>query len=82
MAVSDAIERAVKLHGSEAKLGKAAGGFSQNAIWQAKRRNRISPELAIGIHRATNGEVPASETRPDLWSRPEDVPLAPEQVAS
>jgi len=74
MTVSDAIEQAVALLGSEAKLGRAAGGFSQNAIWQAKRRNRISPELALGIHWATRGEVSASDLRPDLWSTPESVP--------
>lgn len=74
MTVSDAIERAVTILGSEAKLGRAAGGFSQNAIWQAKTRNRISPELALGIHRATAGKVSASELRPDLWKSPEHVP--------
>jgi len=74
MTVSDAIERAVKIVGSEAKLGQAAGGFSQNAVWQAKRRNRISPELALGIHRATDGEVCASELRPDIWATPDAVP--------
>lgn len=74
MTVSDAIERAVKKLGSEAKLGQAAGGFSQNAVWQAKRRNRISPELALGIHRATSGEVAASDLRPDLWATSESVP--------
>lgn len=78
MTVSDAIERAVAIVGSEAKLGKAAGGFSQNAIWQAKRRGKISAELAIGIHRATKGDVPASLMRPDLWARPEDVPATSE----
>ncbi len=86
MTVSDAIERAVAIVGSEAKLGKAAGGFSQNAIWQAKRRNRISPELALGIHRATGGEVSASELRPDIWTSADSVPATseaePEVIAS
>jgi len=61
------IERAIRHCGSEAKLGKAAGGFSQNAVWQAKRRGRVSPELALGIDRATAGEIKASDLRPDLW---------------
>jgi DNA-binding transcriptional regulator YdaS (Cro superfamily) len=83
MTVTAAIEEAVAIAGSEAKLGEAAGGFSQNAVWQAKRRNRISPELALGIHRATSGRVPASRLRPDLWPTPAHVPsFAPEQAGA
>jgi DNA-binding transcriptional regulator YdaS (Cro superfamily) len=74
MTVRALIEKAIGLAESEAKLGKAAGGFSQNAIWQAKRRGRVSPELALGIHKATQGRVSASELRPDLWASPKDVP--------
>ena len=65
--VRDLIEKAIKHCGSEAKLGKAAGGFSQNAIWQAKRRGTVSPKLALGIDRATDGGIKASQLRPDLW---------------
>lgn len=72
--VRQLIEKAVEKVGSEAELGKKAGGFSQNAIWQAKRRNSVTAEMALGIHRATDGEVPASDLRPDLWAKPEDVP--------
>lgn len=83
MTVTSAIEEAVALVGSEAKLGEAAGGFSQNAIWQAKRKNRISSELALGVHRATNGIVSASRLRPDLWPTPAHVPsFAPEQAGA
>jgi DNA-binding transcriptional regulator YdaS (Cro superfamily) len=79
MTVTAAIEEAVAIVGSEAKLGEAAGGFSQNAIWQAKRRNRVSDKLALGIHRATNGRVSASRLRPDLWPTAAHVPpFAPE----
>lgn len=83
MTVTSAIEEAVALVGSEAKLGEAAGGFSQNAIWQAKRKNRISSELALGVHRATNGIVSASRLRPDLWPTPAHVPsFAPEHAGA
>ncbi len=76
------IERAITLAGgSEAKLADKIG-FSQPAVHKAKKTGRAGPRLALAIHRFSNGEVPASELRPDLWSRPEDVPLAPEQVAS
>ena len=74
MDVKDHIAKAVEQLGSQAKLGRAAGNFSQNAIHQPMKRNSVSPELALGIHRATKGAVPASELRPDLWERPEDVP--------
>lgn len=67
MTVRSLIEKAIEHCGSEAKLGEAAGGFSQNAVWQAKKRGRVSAELALGIDRATKGEIKASQLRPDLW---------------
>ncbi|MCC7047177.1 MAG: helix-turn-helix domain-containing protein [Alphaproteobacteria bacterium] len=71
--VRDLIEKAIRIVGSEAKLGAAAGGYSQNAIWQAKRRGTITPELAAGIDRATNGAVRKSDLRPDIWPHEERV---------
>jgi DNA-binding transcriptional regulator YdaS (Cro superfamily) len=68
-----AIERAIEIAGSEAKLGEGTG-FSQVAINKAKRRNSVSPEMALAIHRFTSGRVPASTLRPDLWNSPNDVP--------
>jgi DNA-binding transcriptional regulator YdaS (Cro superfamily) len=35
----------------------------------------VSPQQAIAIHRATRGAVPGSALRPDLWCRPEHVPV-------
>lgn len=66
------LQKAVRLFGSEEKLSRAAG-FSQNAINQAKKRGRISAELAVGIERATNGEIPRWQIRPDLWDAPSDA---------
>jgi DNA-binding transcriptional regulator YdaS (Cro superfamily) len=37
----------------------------------------LSAEVALALHAATNGAVPGSEARPDLWTSPEHVPLAP-----
>lgn len=62
------ISRAILIAGSEAKLGRAAG-VSQNAIWQAKRRGRVSAELAVAIERATAGLVSRAELRPDLFAQ-------------
>jgi hypothetical protein len=50
---------------------------TQPAISKAKRQGKISARLALAMHRATNGRVPASELRPDLWRSPENVPVTP-----
>jgi DNA-binding transcriptional regulator YdaS (Cro superfamily) len=73
------IERAIKLAGSEAKLGKSIG-FSQVSINKAKRRGSVSAEMALAIHRFCNGEISASDLRPDLWRTPDDVPLTPRKL--
>lgn len=73
MDVRDHIQEAVKRAGSEAKLGEATG-YSQNGIWQAIRRGRVSPKMALAIHRFTQGDVPASSLRPDLWPTAQHVP--------
>lgn len=69
-----AVARAVALAGSQDKLA-AACGVTQVAISRANTRGRVSPQLAIAIHRATGGAVPGSLLRPDLWRRPQDVPI-------
>jgi DNA-binding transcriptional regulator YdaS (Cro superfamily) len=48
---------------------------TQPAISKAKLQGRVSARLALAMHRATDGRVPASELRPDLWRSPENVPL-------
>jgi DNA-binding transcriptional regulator YdaS (Cro superfamily) len=74
MDTAAAFARAIRLAGSEGKLA-AATGYSQVAINKARRRGAVSPEMALAVHRATGGAVPASALRPDLWARPQDVPL-------
>jgi DNA-binding transcriptional regulator YdaS (Cro superfamily) len=75
MDTAAAFARAIRLAGSEGKLA-AATGYSQVAINKARRRGAVSPEMALAVHRSTGGAVPASALRPDLWARPQDVPLA------
>jgi DNA-binding transcriptional regulator YdaS (Cro superfamily) len=70
-----AFTRAIRLAGSEAKLA-AAIGCSQVAINKARRRGTVSAEMALAVHRFSAGAVPASALRPDLWARPQDVPVA------
>jgi DNA-binding transcriptional regulator YdaS (Cro superfamily) len=60
------IEAAITIAGSEAKLGTLAG-YSQNAIWYAKRNGRVSAELANAIDRATKGAIQKSQLRPDIF---------------
>src|SRR5258708_37592223 len=75
MNTSVAFARAIRIAGSECKLA-AATGYSQVAINKARRRGSVSPRMALAVHRFTGGAVPASALRPDLWARPQDVPVA------
>lgn len=63
---TELLEAAITIAGSEAKLGKLTG-YSQNAIWRAKRAGRVSAEMAAAIHRATNGAVRRQVLRPDIY---------------
>lgn len=66
MTITAAFRRAVALAGSESKLSRATG-YSQPAINKARRKGRVSAELAIAIERATKGAVSRHELRPDLF---------------
>src|SRR5437868_4514750 len=68
------LERAIRMAGSESKLGREIG-YSQVAINKAKRRGQVSPAMALAVHRFTQGLVSASALRPDLWTRRQDVPM-------
>jgi hypothetical protein len=71
MQVREHIEQAIQSAGSEAKLGEATG-YSQHAIWRAKHRGSVTPEMALRFHRA--GFISASKLRPDLWPTDAHVP--------
>jgi DNA-binding transcriptional regulator YdaS (Cro superfamily) len=73
MAIRTHIEKAIRLAGSETKLANATG-YSQHAIWQAKHKGAVSAEMALAIHHALRGRVPASRLRPDLWASAKAVP--------
>jgi DNA-binding transcriptional regulator YdaS (Cro superfamily) len=74
MDAAAAFERAIRIAGSQCKLA-AATGYSQVAIAKARRRGAVSPAMALAVHRATGAAVSASALRPDLWARPQDVPV-------
>jgi len=60
------MERAIAIFGSEAKLGEAIG-YTQHAVWRAKRSGRPSAEMAVAIDLATNGIVSRYALRPDVF---------------
>jgi DNA-binding transcriptional regulator YdaS (Cro superfamily) len=67
------IDRAIELAGGQAALARATH-LSQPLINKAKKTGRAGPRLALAIHHFSAGAIPASEIRPDLWEKPEDVP--------
>ena len=71
------IERAIlAIPGRRQEDLAAAMGVAQQTVSKLARGEiPVSPEYAIAIHRATAGAVPASALRPDLWCRPEHVPV-------
>jgi DNA-binding transcriptional regulator YdaS (Cro superfamily) len=69
------MSRAVSIVGTQAALAQRLGRTQQLVSFLCTRATEISPEDAIGIHRATGGRVPASLLRPDLWRRPKHVPV-------
>jgi DNA-binding transcriptional regulator YdaS (Cro superfamily) len=73
MSIRRHLETAIRLAGSETKLANATG-YSQHAIWQAKSKGAVSAEMALAIHHALRGRVPASRLRPDLWASAKAVP--------
>jgi DNA-binding transcriptional regulator YdaS (Cro superfamily) len=64
--VNPLIDKAIKYHGSQAKLA-AAMGCSQQLISQLLRSNSITAEMALRIEKATEGEIKRHELRPDIW---------------
>lgn len=58
------IQEAIRRAGSEAKLGEATG-YSQHAIWKAKKRGSVTPEMALKIEHAVG--VSKEILRPDIF---------------
>lgn len=78
------VVEAVRLVGSQTVLAERMKRSQQQISALCTRATSISAEDAIAMHWATDGAVPASKTRPDLWRRAEDVPsrvTEPERAA-
>ena len=63
---AELIGRAVAQLGSEAKLA-AAAGVAQATVNEAKHTGTVGPKLAMGVDRATKGQISRGALRPDLW---------------
>ena len=62
------IERAIRMYGSEAALGRAIG-YTQNGVHQAKRRGQATWEMATLIHHVTGGAIDKYQLCPDMRRR-------------
>lgn len=88
----DHLRRAAAILGSQAKLAAemkrcGADECSQSKInWLLQTADKMSGEDALAAHRATGGQVTASQLRPDLWPTEQHVPIDPavssEQVST
>lgn len=68
-AIRTCIERGIELHGSQAKLAKAAGCSQQYISLLLSGDGRISAEMAIAFEKATG--TPRHKLRPDVFGKPE-----------
>lgn len=66
---NEALSRAIKRAGSEEKLGKAIG-YSQHAIWKAKKRGRVTAEMARAIGDWSENAIAPHDLRPDIFPVP------------
>lgn len=62
----NAIQKAVRLTGGQSALARSIG-VTQGAVWKwLNNYQKISPQNAVAISMATNGEVKPYDLRPDL----------------
>ena len=73
------IGKAVKRHGSQAKLAVAAGCSQQLISQLLKEEIGVTAEMAIKIDKATGGAVSKHDLRPDIFGR---VPKAEREGAA
>lgn len=75
MELRETIEQFVQTYpGGRSRFWKDVG-ISEGRFSQIVNGDPASPKVAKAIHRISKGKIPASLLRPDLWRRPQDVPL-------
>lgn len=62
------IERAITLHGSQARLAERMG-CSQQQISYLLKASSITAEMALALDDATGGEVSKHQLRPDIFGQ-------------
>lgn len=75
------LKKAIGKLGSQNRLAEAMGCSQAKISWLLLTAKDLSAEDALLIDRATDGEVSASELRPDIWPTRKHVP-ALHQVAA
>lgn len=68
------LKRAIGKLGSQNRLAEAMGCSQAKISWLLLTAKDLSAEDALAVDRATDGEVSASELRPDLWPTKAHVP--------
>lgn len=66
MGLKEHVRRAVDLHGSQAKLAERIGCSQQQISYLMKAR-RITADMALKLHEATDGAVSKHTLRPDIF---------------
>jgi DNA-binding transcriptional regulator YdaS (Cro superfamily) len=80
MEPSDLFKSLIDRYGGDTQLATALG-YTQNAVWSARRRKSVSPKMALAIEKLTQGEINRSSLRPDVYP-PEEYAQPIERRAS
>lgn len=76
------LRRAIGKLGSQNRLAEAMGCSQAKISWLLLTAKDLSAEDALAVDRATDGEVSASELRPDIWPTKHHVPKIIHHVAA
>lgn len=66
------LRRAIDWAGSQGALAEKAG-VTQQAIWAALKKGRVSAELAVAIEIGSGGEFKRRDFRPDIFDEPAEA---------
>jgi DNA-binding transcriptional regulator YdaS (Cro superfamily) len=64
-----ALKKAIRLAGSQGKLGRMLGVRQQSVNYWVLTDRRISAAYAMACHIALDGKVSAHDLRPDMYPR-------------
>lgn len=64
---SELIKRAIEHCGSQKKLADAIGLSQQGVSYLLNEATHVTAEVAVAIHKVTNGEIRKDQLRPDIF---------------